>query len=93
MADGRWPFSLRIDGEPLKDAMISTLDIRQELGQHWWCDVEFRLLNQQRPPVEMYLGKSLEFVAFDEELSEVALFDGLVLESEVEYELYGLKRS
>jgi type VI secretion system secreted protein VgrG len=89
MADGRWPFSLRIDGEPLKDAMISTLDIRQELGQHWWCDVEFRLLNQQRPPVEMYLGKPLEFVAFDEELSEVALFDGLVLESGVEYELYG----
>jgi type VI secretion system secreted protein VgrG len=89
MADGHWPFSLKIDGEPLKDAMISKLDITQELGQHWWCDVDFRLLNQQRPPIETYLGKSFEFVAFDENLSEVALFDGLVLESEVEYELYG----
>jgi type VI secretion system secreted protein VgrG len=89
MADGRWTLSLQIDGEPLKDPMISKLEITQELGQHWWCDVEFQLLHQQRPPVEAYMGKSLEFVIRDEDRSEVTLFDGFVLEGGLEYELYG----
>jgi uncharacterized protein involved in type VI secretion and phage assembly len=89
MSDGRWASYLKIDGELLKDAMISKLEITQELGQHWWCGVEFRLLNQQRPPVEAYMGKSLEFITLDEEMSEVTLFDGFVLEGELDYELYG----
>ena len=55
MSDGHLPFYLKIDGELLKGAMISKLEITQELGHHWWCNVEFRLLDQQRPPVEAYL--------------------------------------
>jgi type VI secretion system secreted protein VgrG len=89
MAEGHWRFYLKVDSEVLKGAMISKLEITQELGQHWWCDVELRLLDQQRPPVEAYIGKSLEFVTFDEAMSEVTLFDGFVLEGELEYELYG----
>jgi type VI secretion system secreted protein VgrG len=89
MADRRWPCALKIDGEPLQDPVISKLEITQELGQHWWCDVEFQLLHQQRPPVEAYIGKSLEFVIRDGDRSEVTLFDGFVLEGELEYELYG----
>src|SRR5918992_285451 len=89
MSDGHWPVYLQIDGALLKDAMVSKLEITQELGQHWWCDVEFRLLHQQRPPVESYLGKSLAFVTCDAEQSEVMLFEGFVLEGELEYELYG----
>ena len=34
MANGHWPFYLKIDGQTLKDAMISNLVIQQELGQH-----------------------------------------------------------
>src|SRR5262245_48597015 len=89
MADGHWPFYLKIAGETLKDAMISHLAIMQELGRHSECTVEFRLLNQQRPPIESYIGKSLEFITMAEDMSEVTLFDGLVLEGELEYELYG----
>jgi uncharacterized protein involved in type VI secretion and phage assembly len=69
--------------------MISHLEVTQELGQHSWCTVEFRLLNQQRPPVEEYLGKALEFITFVEGMAEVTIFDGLVLEGELQYELYG----
>ena len=35
MSNGHWPYYLKIDGEILKDAMISHLEIRQELGTHY----------------------------------------------------------
>ncbi|MBO0719854.1 MAG: type VI secretion system tip protein VgrG [Blastocatellia bacterium] len=89
MADWHWPFYLKIDGQILKDAMISNLEIRQELGAHYWCDVEFRLINQQQPPVATYLGKTLEFIAFEEYATEFPVFNGLVLEAELAYELHG----
>jgi type VI secretion system secreted protein VgrG len=89
MANGYWPFYLKIDGEALKDAMISNLEIRQEIGEHSWCEVEFRLLNQQRPPFESYIGKALEFVAFGEDGSETTIFEGFVLQGRLDYELHG----
>jgi uncharacterized protein involved in type VI secretion and phage assembly len=91
MADRFWPFHLKIDGALVPGAMIAQLEITQELGQHSWCDVAFRLLEQQRPAVEEYLGKSLEFVTFDvdADMAEVTLFDGLVVAGELEYELHG----
>ena len=89
MSNGNIPFYLKIDGQILKDAMISCLEIRQELGTHYWCEVEFRLLNQQQPPVASYLGKPLEFITFEEFTSELPMFSGLVLEAEMEYELHG----
>jgi uncharacterized protein involved in type VI secretion and phage assembly len=89
MADRHAPYYLKIDGELLKDALISQLEVTQELGQHSWCRVEFRLLNQQRPPVEAYIGKALEFITLEEDMSEATIFDGFVLEGGLQYELYG----
>jgi type VI secretion system secreted protein VgrG len=89
MAERHGPFYLKLNGEPLKEAMISHLEVTQELGQHSWCTVEFRLLDQQRPPVETYIGKALEFATVAEDMSEVSIFDGLVLEGELQYEVYG----
>ena len=88
MANGQWPFQLKIDGQILKDAMISRLEIRQELGAHYWLDVEFRLINQQQPPVASYLGKSIEFIALEYLTSEVPIFSGIALEAEMEYGLH-----
>jgi hypothetical protein len=75
MGIGHWPYYLKINGESMKDAMISKLEIRQELGEHSWCDVEFRLINQQRPPFESYIGKPLDFVAIGDDGSETAIFE------------------
>src|SRR5262245_11425463 len=90
MANGQWPFILKLDGEHLKSAMISNLVIRQEIGEHWWCEVEFRLLNQQRPPFESYIGKALEFVTIGVDGAEMAIFDGFVLHGRLDYELHGV---
>ncbi len=89
MSNGHWPYYLKIDGEILKDAMISHLEIRQELGTHYWLDVEFRLLNQQQPPVAEYLGKPIEFITFEELSSEMPIFSGLVWKAEMAFELHG----
>ena len=62
MANGHWPFHIRVDGLLLKGAMISKLEITQELGDHSWCEVEFKLLEKQRVDLETYIGKSFEFI-------------------------------
>ena len=90
MANGQGSFILKLDGEHLNNAMISNLVIRQEIGEHWWCELEFRLLNQQRPPFESYIGKALEFVTIGDDGAEMAIFDGFVLHGRLNYELHGV---
>src|SRR5262245_44559157 len=85
MANGNWGFQFKIGGQNLEDVMISRLEIRQELGAHYWLDVELSLLHQDQPPVASYLGKSIEFSLIDKSGSEVQIFTGLTLEAEMEY--------
>jgi type VI secretion system secreted protein VgrG len=78
---------LKIDGVTLDDAVISRLEVRQELGEHYWLDVEFRLYRPKLPPVASYLGKSIEFSISDDSGCESQIFTGLALEAELEYGL------
>jgi type VI secretion system secreted protein VgrG len=85
MANRHWPFRLKIDSQNLEDVVISRLEVRQELGAHYWLDLEFRMHNQEKPPVASYLGKSIEFSVIDEFGAEVPVFTGLTLEAGMEY--------
>src|SRR5215470_11619470 len=87
MANGHGDFQFKIGGQNLEDVMISRLESRQELGAHYWFDVEFSLLHHDQPPVASYLGKSIEFSVFDKSGSEVQIFTGMALEAELAYEL------
>ncbi len=89
MSNGHWPFHLKVNGTVLKNAMVSGLVVNQQLGEHTWIDIHFRLLDQQRPPVEDYLGKPLDFFTLDEQGAELPLFEGIVFEVELEYGLHG----
>jgi type VI secretion system secreted protein VgrG len=71
---------------------LEKLTIRQELGQHWWCDVTFRLNRKERPPFEGYLGQALEVAVFGGDGSEFSLFKGFVLEAELEYAVFNTFR-
>jgi Type VI secretion system/phage-baseplate injector OB domain len=54
--------------------------------------MEFRLLNRQRPPFEGYIGKPLEFIAFGDDWSETAIFEGFVFKVAHYYDLtYGYR--
>ncbi len=89
MSNGQWPFDLKIDGEILKEAMISRLEITQELGEHWWCEVEFKSLAKERMELESYIGKPFEFVTYEEFETEYPIFSGFVWEGELHYEIHG----
>jgi Rhs element Vgr protein len=83
MANGHRPFCfLKIDGQTLNDATILRYEIRQELGAHYWLDIEFWLSSQRQPPVASYLGKSIELIVYEDSRS---IFNGLTLEAEIEY--------
>jgi|GEM_PF-6229523 len=34
MSNGHWPFHLKVNGTVLKNAMVSSLVINQQLGEH-----------------------------------------------------------
>jgi len=86
MANGHWPFQLKIGGQELGDVVITRLESRQELGAHYWLDVEFSLHGHDQPPVSTYLGKSIELSVPDKFGAEVPIFTGMALEAELEYE-------
>ena len=87
---------IMIDGQVLYDfspgAILETVEVRQELNDHSWCDLVCRQTVDQRFPVEDSLGKDLQIFGVDDQGNEKKVFDGLILESELEYEVYGTFR-
>jgi len=80
---------IKIGGDLIKDAILGTVEVTQELNQHWWCHIECRQTEDQRFPVEDCLGKDLQIVTYDQDGTEHVVFDGFVLEGELEYEVFG----
>src|SRR5262245_16358120 len=80
---------IKIGGELISDAILVTVEVTQELNRHWWCSIECRQTEDVRFPIEDSLGKDVQVFAYDEEGAEHIVFDGFVLEAELEYEIYG----
>lgn len=80
---------LKIDGELLQDALLASLEIEEELNHHSWCRVLCRETRDRRFPFESLAGKTLQVVTYDQQGAENVLFSGFVLESSMEYEIYG----
>jgi type VI secretion system secreted protein VgrG len=78
-----------LTGEFSEDAILGEVEVRQELNHHWWCSVECRQTEDRRFPIEDSLGKKLKVQAVDEAGTSHTLFDGFVLEGELEYEIFG----
>lgn len=68
---------------------MADISVAQELNSHWWCTVNLRQTEDRRFPAEDMLGQNLQIVTSAEDGAENILFDGVVVESELEYELYG----
>ncbi|HYZ87621.1 MAG TPA: phage baseplate assembly protein V [Bryobacteraceae bacterium] len=80
---------LKIGGELVEDALLTLVEVTQKLNHHWWCKVECRQTEDRRMPVENWLGQGLQIVTFQENGAQNVMFDGLVLEVEFEYEIFG----
>ena len=72
-----------------QECVLHEVEVTQELNQHWWARVVMRQTDDERFPVEDYLGKDMEVIAVDQTGEEHILFQGFVLEAEMEYEVFG----
>ena len=71
------------------NALLSSVEVIQELNTHWWCRVVCRNTEDQRIPVEDLLGQSVEVKTSDENGIETTQFYGTVHDVELEYEVWG----
>ena len=80
---------LKIDGALIDDALLAGVVVTQALNTHSWCEVELRQTEDKRFPAEDMLGKDLQIVTHNRDGSEKTVFSGFIIESELEYEIYG----
>jgi uncharacterized protein involved in type VI secretion and phage assembly len=80
---------IAIGDDLIQDALLASVEIVQELNQHWWCTVVCRQTEDKRIPVEQFLGKSVKVQTTDEEGVEFVNFSGFVLDVELSYEVWG----
>ncbi len=80
---------IRIDGNPVSDGLLAEITVVQELNAHAWCSMSVRQTSDERFPAEDMLGKDLQIVTRAEDGTDTVAFDGVVIESELEYEIYG----
>jgi type VI secretion system secreted protein VgrG len=92
--------NLMVDGLLVTEVTLNHVSVTQELNHHWWCHAQCRHLEDQRIPeivqglvgqpsiirVENWLGKDFQVLAI-ENGSQKVIFDGFILEIELEYEL------
>jgi type VI secretion system secreted protein VgrG len=80
---------LKIAGELVQDALLASVEVTQELNDHWRCAVECRQTADRRYPLEDRLGQDLQIVTYDEQQTEYVIFDGFVLRGKLIYEVFG----
>lgn len=80
---------LRIGGELVQDATLKTVLVTQQLNRHSFCEVECHQTADRRFPIEDLIGQDLQIVTFGQDGTEHAIFDGFLLEGELEYEIFG----
>ena len=71
------------------DGLLSSVDIVQEVNQHWRCLIAYRNTEDQRIAVEDLLGKPLEVKTTDADGTQHLHFSGFVHDVELEYEVWG----
>ncbi len=80
---------IKIGDDLIRDAILASVEIVQELNEHWWCTIVCRQTEDQRIPVEDFLGKSVTVETVDLAGAGHTNFTGFVLEVELSYEVWG----
>ena len=82
---------IKLGGEQLNTALFDELiiTVTQELNTHWWCRLDLRETPDKRFAAEDHLGKTVQILTYDDQGQENELFKGIIVESELEYEIYG----
>jgi uncharacterized protein involved in type VI secretion and phage assembly len=80
---------IKIGDVEVEEALIAEVNVTQELNRHWWCSVDLRQTEDRRFPAEGMLGKTVQILTYDDSGAENKVFSGLIVESELDYEIFG----
>lgn len=80
---------IQIGDNLIGDALLSSVEVTQELNQHWWCTIVCKQTPDQRIPVEDFLGKNVSIKTTDQEGTDHIQFTGFVLKVDLDYEIWG----
>ena len=80
---------IQIGDNLIQDALLASVEVTQELNRHWLCTVVCRQTEDQRIPLEDFLGKSIEIKTTDDAGTEHTHFSGFVYDVELNYEVWG----
>jgi uncharacterized protein involved in type VI secretion and phage assembly len=83
------PAHITIGDNLLQDALLGSVEIVQELNQHWWCTIYCRQSTDRRIPIESFLGESVQVTTTGEDGAVHVNFTGFVLDVELAYEVWG----
>ncbi len=73
----------------LGDALLSSVEVVQELNRHWGCTVVCRGPEDQRVPTEDLLGQPIEIRTTDETGVTQLHFSGFIQDVALSYEVWG----
>ena len=80
---------IKIGDGLLGDALLSSVEVTQQLNHHWWCTVVCRQTEDQRIPTEDLLGQPVQVKTLDEDGVEHLHFSGFVYDVALSYEVWG----
>ena len=80
---------IKISNDTLQDALLASVEVVQELNQHWSCTVVCRQTEDNRIPVEELLGKGIEIETVDDDGVAHLHFAGFISDVELRYEIWG----
>src|ERR1700743_436988 len=81
--------NIKVGDDLLQDALLASVEVTQELNQHWWCTLVCRQTEDKRIPVESLLGKSVTIKTVDEDGVEHVHFTGFIYNVRLVYEVWG----
>ncbi len=81
--------NISLGSEQLSSALLSTVEVRQALNDHWSCRVVLRDTPDRRPAVEDYAGKDFKISTTDLDGTETIIFQGFIRSMRLIYEISG----
>ena len=81
--------SVEVGGAASGWSIPGVVEIQQKLNRHSWCQIVCRQPEDERLPVESYLGQDLRIIAQDDANNQITLFDGFILDVSLKYEIWG----
>jgi len=80
---------IQIGDDLLQDALLASVEVIQELNQHWWCTIVCRQTEDKRIPVEELIGKTVAIATTDEQGLEHLHFSGFIDDVDLDYQIAG----